>query len=181
MYTFDFLRKNIFKNSDFINYLSKLVKSDDNNSLQILTKKFVQDIDNDIKLGILNEDIKIRKINNYEKYLSILGLEDDIPEEGIYIKNRPNFNGTFIFTMLGCAISDGSSNSDSIKNSIIEMLQKPTISETYDIYLEIFPKFCLEVVYGLDGANTACKNLIGQIEIVDLIFGDKSITNEIKS
>ena len=169
VYTLEYLRNNLNKDSDFVKkYLSVIDDDADDTILNEFVKEFSSKIDVDIQDKISNGELVLQDIDNYESYLQELELDEDDEEQGILIKGKPNINGTIINLMLGCALSDDSALTKNTIEFILKMFQKATVSETYNNYVEIFPKFCLEVL----GGNQAVQEEIGKLGSVLNSFTD---------
>ena len=119
----------------------------------------MSDINNDIQKQIKNKNLVLRDIPDYTVMLNKMDLLEDCPEEGVYIEGMPNINGMIILLMLTCCISGESGISKEITLSILDMFQKPTISEVYNNYVEIFTPF----MKTLSGEQDEIKGLINEM------------------
>ena len=150
---FEFLRKNIYGEIDGLNvpgspfckFLQQIMdasdKDGDEAKFDSFNTKLMKDINDDVKIHISNKDIILKDIPDYWAKLHEMGMAEDCPEEGIYIEGMPNINGMLISLMLTCAISKDSGLSKEFSSTILAMFQKPTISEIYDEYVQLFNTF----------------------------------------
>jgi len=150
---FQFLRENIYgeneglhiPGSPFCKFLQQIMdasdKDGDEAKFDSFNAKLMKDINDDVKIHISNKTIILKDIPDYWAKLHEIDMAEDCPDEGIYIEGMPNINGLIISLMLTCAISKDSGLDKQLSSTILAMFQKPTISEIYDEYVQLFNTF----------------------------------------
>ena len=125
---FEFLKDNFYPGTEFMRKLKELIDDDDDTIFNEVIKKYTIDLNQTIEKLIENNTIKIKEIPEYHEKLEKIGLVSDIPEEGIFIQEKPNFNGTIILSMLGSAVSDDNFPHN-FSNRIFNVFQQDDITK----------------------------------------------------
>ena len=152
---FEFLKDNFYPRTEFMRKFKELINDDDSDTIfNEVIIKYTIDLNQTIEKLIENNTIKIKEIPEYREKLEKIGLVSDIPEEGIFIQEKPNFNGTIILSMLGSAVSDDNFP-DNFSNRIFNVFQQDDITKIYQDYISIFDQFITYTYNNLEGVKNA--------------------------
>ena len=152
---FEFLKDNFYPRTEFMRKFKELINDDDSDTIfNEVIVKYTIDLNQTIEKLIENNTIKIKEIPEYREKLEKIGLVSDIPEEGIFIQEKPNFNGTIILSMLGSAVSDDNFPHN-FSNRIFNVFQQDDITKIYQDYISIFDQFITYTYNNLEGVKNA--------------------------
>lgn len=169
-----FLKDNFYPGTEFMGNFKELIDDDDSDKiLNEVIKKYTIDLNQIIEKLIKDNTIEIIEIPEYMEKLEKIGLDSDIPEKGIFIQGKPNFNGSIILFMLGSAASD-KTFSDDFSNRIFNVFQQDDITKIYQDYISIFDEFITCTYNNLEGVEIAKDKLMETTQNAEALL-EKSI------
>lgn len=178
---FEFLKDNFYPGTEFMRKFKELIDNDDDSDtiFNEIIKKYTADLNQTIQKLIEDNTIEIIEIPEYKEKLNKIGLDSDIPEQGIFIQEKPNFNGTIILSMLGSAISDKNFPID-FSNRIFNVFQQDDITKIYQDYISIFDQFITYTYNNLEGVEIAKDKLIDTKKNAEILLEKIKFLNDLK-
>jgi len=176
---FEFLKNNFYPGTEFMRKFKELIDNDDDTILNEIIKKYTMDLNQTIEKLIKDNTIEIIEIPEYKQKLNKIGLDSDIPEHGIFIQEKPNFNGTIILSMIGSAISDKNFPVD-FSNRIFNAFQQDDITKIYQDYISIFEQFITYTYNNLVGDEIAKDKLIDTKKNAETLLEKMKFLNDLK-
>ena len=141
--------------------LLKIVEG--SNNLELLDR-FNRELNSDIKRRLDAGEFKEQVIPHLGELLETIGLDKDMPDEGMYIENLPNLNASLLFLIFGAAHTEVPPIDTKYVEVVKKLFKITDIDKFYELYIRVMPLCLFGMIKSVSELSDALFNFGEKLE-----------------